>query len=116
MKPKPEAAYSQLLQETRNPQKLLHLLILVRLLALERSVEVYAQTNELVLWVEEAASKCSDQKSVPQFPRHLFNYSFANDFCIGVPPWKTLGTEVVMKGSASSPQRPLFFPDPPSSE
>jgi hypothetical protein len=69
MKSKPEAAYSQLLQETQNPQKLQRLLILVRLLASERSVEVYAQNDELVRWVEEAASKCSAQKSV----RHFLN-------------------------------------------
>jgi hypothetical protein len=64
MKSKPEAVYSQFLQETQNPQKLQRLLILVRLLAFKRLVEVYAQTDELVLWVEEAASKCSAQKSV----------------------------------------------------
>jgi hypothetical protein len=64
MKSKLEAAYSQLLQETQNPQKLQHLLILEPLLASERSVEVYAQTDELVQWVEGTASKCSDQKTV----------------------------------------------------
>jgi hypothetical protein len=64
---KPEAAYSQLLQKTQNSQKLQHLLILVRLLASERSVRMYAQTDELVLWVEGAPSKCSDQKFVHHF-------------------------------------------------
>jgi hypothetical protein len=59
MKSKPEAAYFQLLQETQTPHKLQRLLILVRLLATERSVEVYARTDELVWWVEETASKCS---------------------------------------------------------
>jgi hypothetical protein len=52
MRSKPEAAYSQSLQGIRNSQNLQRLLILVHLVASERSVELYARTDELVWWVE----------------------------------------------------------------